>query len=231
MKKFLLAFLLFYSANSFSSHEISEYGIALLPSKDCLSKLKPLYREIDSGLSQKHSKKYLAHFPIFKIALNKDDIQHIGEDLSLIAIPQNSILVKNISVSKDVVRYDIEDKVLLARLHELSSHIFGPHKARLLNSTADIYDKLQDDQKKKADKYGDHEVFSHYNPSFRVFTLKNNNDKLKEIIEKNASKFPEGFRCNVSDLAIGTIDYDGNFVDITSKFAIKNLDKPKAKKK
>jgi hypothetical protein len=202
--------------------DIKEYGIVILPSSECISKLSPAYQSLSKEFSSKNPISFIPHITLFKGAFHEAQIKEIKEDLSLITLPINSVELTNLETVFDrITKYNIKDITVLSRLHELVAHISVGFKARTLKIVEAEYKNLSDNQKAQVDKYGIYGIFKEYDPGMIIFRLPEADKKLLKIQKSLLKSSQNNFTCPISSMAIGHTDYAGNLVDIIHEFKIK----------
>ena len=208
LKKLCLVLALLLPISSYGA-PISEYGIVLIPSKECTNKAIELNEIIAhrlAGLENPHNN---WHVTLYHGAFEQKDLSAIYNKLRSLNVKNVLLKFSKIYPTSDRwIDWGVQKNSELQALHEAVVRIASPYHKRPLKRSADIYDSLDSEKKHQVDEYGVSGILQYYNPHMTLFYQYPPSPTLQNI------KLDQVLRVCHAHIAVGELGYNGNIVKI-----------------
>lgn len=208
----LILYFLFYSISSFAK-TTTDISIILIPDKTCLDTASEMNK--NAAKITKNDDNPVSNFGIriFEAAVETDNINEIYNEINLVKIPIFLVMMSEIyNSSNNFLSYKIVKNPKLQSTHELMLHILKQYKSEATDKIKDYYYRLDPDDRRLVDRYGNYKVLKNYDHHFPFFFNKNSEYDLENaetILSKTA---PKDLLCKITHLAIAELSYHGDII-------------------
>ncbi len=199
--------------------DIKEYGIVMIPGKECIKKAVSFNQKIENTLKNESIEKVdnYWHITLYHGAYQQKDLLPLYKQLNELELNSFSITFTEIY---DTLDRWIDWKVINNdELHSLHCKIVGvgsQYSQRPLKRSADIYSSLTDVQRKQVDKYGVQGILEYYTPHLTLFYAYPPNESLRKAVTA-LQPLPSNINCPAVSIAVGELGYNGNIINILYK--------------
>ncbi len=199
--------------------DIKEYGIVIIPGKECIKKAMFFNQKLTNILKDKSIEKVdnYWHVTLYHGAYRQKDLLQLYKQLSELNLNSFSLTFTEIY---DTLDRWIDWKVINNDdLHSLHCKIVGigsQYSQRPLKRSADVYNSLTDMQRKQVDKYGVQGILEYYTPHMTLFYAYPANDALQKATTV-LQPLPSNMNCAAISVAVGELGYNGNIINILYK--------------
>ena len=198
-----------------AEHDIYEYGIVIIPEKECVNSAKNLNSIIKKNLPDLENVHNNWHVTLYHGAYKKEDLPKIKAALAALNTKSFDMKFTKFYTTADRwVDWGTEKTELLQRLHENVVKVVSPYHKRPLDRARDVYNLVDLQRKKQIDLYGVPGVMELYNPHMTLFYTYPANSSIQIIPEIIKNDQYENVICTATQIAIGKLGYNGNITEI-----------------
>ena len=199
--------------------DIKEYGIVIIPGKECIKKAVFFNQKITNILKDESIEKVdnYWHVTLYHGAYRQKDLLQLYKQLSELELNSFSLTFTKIYNTLD--RW-IDWKVINNDdLHSLHCKIVGigsQYSQRPLKRSTDFSSSLTDAQRKQVDKYGVQGILEYYTPHMTLFYAYPANEALQNATAL-LQPLLSNMNCAIASIAVGELGYNGNIINILYK--------------